>query len=854
MAAAVHVVVAGSAAVLWHLLRIGGVAATIGTGLAAAVSAGPGPDIAPRGAPQKYERVNGDEQQIAATPPPPQEAEGESDLEENDNVDTPEAEEEDKEETEALGEQPTDGEAESDGESNLCPALSDPNGGWEGSRAVNGEYSLICAPGFQVSGSASARKPRTNDTPSVLICPENLHWDQGLSCSNINDCVSLKHGCGAFGVCVDRVNRYDCNCEEGLHRRRGDDGEIVCGGEADQCDGHTCGPFGICIDLGREYRELAAGPNENEEETVSKSWSIRGLKSAASLYKCECNDGYSDNGTTCVPLDCGEMHDEIGTWSGSTLFGGEYTLKCPESGATNSYIWGGTLRQITRSCPARGSWHSQPFCISPTQQAIDRGLEAVERWGCLAMALLCIVCAAFASGLTVGLVSVEPFSLRVILHTRTEDCANEEERCNLRRDKGYLRVILPLIGKRNERHVLLVTLMLFNTLANEALPICIDELTNPIIAVLLSVTVVLFVGEILPSAVFTGPWRWRIASFFVQPVCVLKRVFYPVAKPVAMVLDRVIPEDGGGDSGDTKYSRAELRALLHFHATGEDSSSPHSHEPSLDHSVSSTEMLNDSAIHSGLAQSPVLSIPEERIIERVLALQKIYVWKVRFARAEECIIAAPNDLAVNVVARGAFRCNFRARARAVLVADLASDTSGSPPMMISRHAVVPAEAIKGVLRPQDVLGAGRDQVIDLCPGPPVLLEKHLSALDALHRLRGRRLGVVVDKGQTEDALARHVVGVISQLDILMLLCGESVAEDQRTSSKPLPPLRAGTVGDVAAYSPHSFQYRGLVGRRVANFTRTGTKGVQAVEQGDYTLLDNRSFVQASNGRARTAMM
>jgi hypothetical protein len=49
-----------------------------------------------------------------------------------------------------------------------------------------------------------------------------------------------------------------------------------------------------------------------------------------------------------------------------------------------------------------------------------------------------------------------------------------------------------------------VTLLLFNSLANEALPIFLAELVPGYVAVALSVTMILVFGEIIPSAVFTG--------------------------------------------------------------------------------------------------------------------------------------------------------------------------------------------------------------------------------------------------------------------------------------------------------------------------------------------------------------
>lgn len=79
-------------------------------------------------------------------------------------------------------------------------------------------------------------------------------------------------------------------------------------------------------------------------------------------YICECTEGFKDDGTTCVPHDCGALVDESGEWTGSTRWGGEYTLICEEG----AFVWGGYLTEITISCGNKGRWLSHPRCINPS--------------------------------------------------------------------------------------------------------------------------------------------------------------------------------------------------------------------------------------------------------------------------------------------------------------------------------------------------------------------------------------------------------------------------------------------------------------------------------------------------------
>ena len=61
--------------------------------------------------------------------------------------------------------------------------------------------------------------------------------------------------------------------------------------------------------------------------------------------------------------------------------------------------------------------------------------------------------------------------------------------------------------------------------ANEALPIFLDRLVPEYVAILISVTMVLIFGEILPSAVFSGPRQLQLAAVAAPLVKVISR--YP---------------------------------------------------------------------------------------------------------------------------------------------------------------------------------------------------------------------------------------------------------------------------------------------------------------------------------------
>jgi len=107
-------------------------------------------------------------------------------------------------------------------------------------------------------------------------------------------------------------------------------------------------------------------------------------------------------------------------------------------------------------------------------------------------------------------------------------------------------------------------LLLLNALANEALPIFLTGLHVPeVLSVLLACTLVLICGEILPSAVFTGPNQMTYAARFVPCVRLLLCGLYIIAKPIALALHYIVPHED--EEGET-YSRPQLRAILKMHS------------------------------------------------------------------------------------------------------------------------------------------------------------------------------------------------------------------------------------------------------------------------------------------------
>lgn len=100
-----------------------------------------------------------------------------------------------------------------------------------------------------------------------------------------------------------------------------------------------------------------------------------------------------------------------------------------------------------------------------------------------------------------GLLSISRLDLRLKLATGTEQ------------EKKHAKSLMAIT---EHHHLLLVTLLLLNATAMELLPIAMDKVLSRAGAIILSVTLVLLMGEILPASVMTGIFAIRISEFSFQ--------------------------------------------------------------------------------------------------------------------------------------------------------------------------------------------------------------------------------------------------------------------------------------------------------------------------------------------------
>ncbi|QLQ80328.1 hypothetical protein HG537_0D03290 [Torulaspora globosa] len=162
-------------------------------------------------------------------------------------------------------------------------------------------------------------------------------------------------------------------------------------------------------------------------------------------------------------------------------------------------------------------------------------------------AVLVLLGGVFA-GLTLGLMGQDEIYLKVISSSGTVQ------------EQKLAKKVLGLINRG--KHWVLVTLLLSNVITNETLPIVLDRcLGGGWQAVVSSTALIVVFGEIIPQSVCVK-YGLQVGAFFAPFVLVLMYVMYPVAYPIAALLDYMLGEDHG-----TMYKKSGLKTLVTLHRT-----------------------------------------------------------------------------------------------------------------------------------------------------------------------------------------------------------------------------------------------------------------------------------------------
>lgn len=162
----------------------------------------------------------------------------------------------------------------------------------------------------------------------------------------------------------------------------------------------------------------------------------------------------------------------------------------------------------------------------------------------IVLILLCL--SALFSGLNLGLFTLDSQSLK---------------RLTALGDKNAAR-IYPLREKGNQ---LLTTLLLGNVTVNTVLAIFLGSILDSVLAGFIATAIIFLFGEIIPQAIFSR--HALVFGGFVSPfVHIALFVFYPIAFPIAYILDRIL-----GSELPKMYSKSEFMHIISEHEESEHS-------------------------------------------------------------------------------------------------------------------------------------------------------------------------------------------------------------------------------------------------------------------------------------------
>ncbi len=158
-----------------------------------------------------------------------------------------------------------------------------------------------------------------------------------------------------------------------------------------------------------------------------------------------------------------------------------------------------------------------------------------------AFVIVLLAMSAVCSGLNVALMALEPADLR-----RKARLGNKQAK-----------QVLPL---RQNSHLSLASILLTNVAVISVTSLVLEHRFNGVIAGISSTLLIVVFGEIFPQAIFLK--RALEVTAFLSPVLkVMVIVTYPVAKPLQMLLDKLVGHDPG-----KLHSRHELGMIISEHS------------------------------------------------------------------------------------------------------------------------------------------------------------------------------------------------------------------------------------------------------------------------------------------------
>jgi len=165
--------------------------------------------------------------------------------------------------------------------------------------------------------------------------------------------------------------------------------------------------------------------------------------------------------------------------------------------------------------------------VQNSQAEIFHHLPTFTLLGDIILCAILVLFGGLTSGLNLSLLSIDPLKIKLM-----EQSSQPYDRKVVKRVKRVIK----------NQNFMLVTLLICNAAAMEALPIFLNNMVVDWVAIIISVTFVLVFGEILPQAIL-GANPLKAGYHFAWVVLILEIVTCPVTYPLAWLLDKLLKHD-----------------------------------------------------------------------------------------------------------------------------------------------------------------------------------------------------------------------------------------------------------------------------------------------------------------------
>jgi len=159
--------------------------------------------------------------------------------------------------------------------------------------------------------------------------------------------------------------------------------------------------------------------------------------------------------------------------------------------------------------------------------------------------VLLVAISGLFAGLTLGIMSLDITGLEIIIASGSPT------------ESKYAKKIFPI---RQRGNLLLCTLLLGNVAVNALLSILMADLTSGFVGFILSTSIIVVFGEIVPQAACSR-YGLAVGAHTTWIVYLFIYIFFPFAYPISKTLDLILGNEMG-----TIYSRQQLKKLLDIHS------------------------------------------------------------------------------------------------------------------------------------------------------------------------------------------------------------------------------------------------------------------------------------------------